>query len=113
MVSYNFRMPRKIVSDDKKHSDEEPVKQHSIEKNETAGAINTGQDEDEESDVTEKIQRLNLYFEKENVRIILFGIAIIHEERSLFETYLRLYNLFVANRFGRYEVASGVFTCST
>lgn len=54
------------------HSDVEPIKLRPIERNEIDGASGSSLVENDASDVTEKIQRLNLYFEKENVRIVCY-----------------------------------------
>lgn len=58
------------MTDETIHPNDEPTKLHPVERNEAAAASGSSLVEHDESDVTEKIQRLNLYFEKENVRIL-------------------------------------------
>lgn len=72
---FNFHYQRKIVTEETMHSEEEPVKLPPIESDDTKGASGFSVAEADESDVTDKLQRLNLYFEKENVSVNAFSFS--------------------------------------
>lgn len=57
------------------HAEEEPVKLQPIESDDTKEASGFSVAETDESDVTDKLQRLNLYFEKENVSVNTFSFT--------------------------------------